>query len=200
MVCVSIFLCTPFFFSLSVSCLSHFKPYSFSQTFFFFFSFFVNGRQYVITWAELSVWPALSAPHPLQTHNENTLFSSNTHSVHTPRYRATEILIHTKCILRHTCTHINTGLPSWKCTAAAVYPVETRKTSCTVLRVKTSPQIINISPRHSLKLHFGWFLWPSRQRSPPAVQLDRQFGVLEHDSMLLNILDFEGMCAMIRLL
>ena len=35
---------------------------------FFFFFFFVNGRQYVITWAELSVWPAPSAPHPLHTH------------------------------------------------------------------------------------------------------------------------------------
>jgi len=124
------------------------------------------------------------------TPSAHTHLCSHTHThkhIHkcARRYRLAEITnSHThKCTLSHSCTHINTGLPSWKCTAAAVYPVGTRKTSCTVLRVKTSPHIINTSPRHSLKLHFGWFLWPSRQRSPPAVQLDRQFGVQEMEWM-----------------
>lgn len=195
---VSVFLCTHFFtFYLSPQ---SFRA-SFSQPDVFFSYFFVNGWQYVITWAELF---SVACSCLLHTHcrhaNGYALSSSNTYthtfvSAHldtgSPR-----LLIHTKCKLGHTCAHINTGLPSWKCAAAAVYPVETRKTSCTVLRVKTSPHIINTSPRHSLKLHFGWFLWPSRQRSPAAVQLDRQFG----DLALLNILDFLGTCAVIRLL
>lgn len=91
----------------------------------------------------------------------------------------------------HIYAHINTGLPSWKCAAAAVYPVGTRKTSCTVLRVKTSPRIINTGPRHSLKLDFGWFLRPSRQRSPPAVWLDRQFNVLEFENLGNEWMPFE---------
>lgn len=103
--------------------------------------FFVNGSQYVITWAELSVWLPLPAPHPLHTLiQQHRLPRAHTHAYTPP---------HPPCLVS----------PRWKCTAAAVYPVGTRKTSCTVLRVKPSPHIINTSPPHSLMLQFGWFLW-----------------------------------------
>lgn len=93
--------------------------------------------------------------------------------VHRPTDQTVISRTHRRTLLC-TSSHKSACLLSWKCTAAAVYPVETRKTSCTVLRVKTPSHIINTSRLRSLKLHFGWFLWPSRQRSLSAAELDRQ--------------------------
>lgn len=131
--------------------LSHFGFHSLRQTFFSSsLLFFVKGRRCcAVTWA---------APSAIVHRLTDQTDISCTH----------------RRALWCTSAHKSACLPSWKCTAAAVYPVETRKTSCTVLRVKTSSRIINTSPRRSLKLHFGWFLWPSRQRSLPATELDRQ--------------------------
>lgn len=87
----------------------------------FFLLLFVNGRQYVITWAELSVWPAPSAPHPRhtlthtfkhrthihkRTHRYKVAKIANTHThmrtltlMHTHKYKPPQLEVHSCCCL-----------------------------------------------------------------------------------------------------
>lgn len=149
--------------SLSISCLSGAVISGFIQSArHIFSSFFVNGLQYVITWAELSVWPAPSAPHPLQTHSDTHFQAyTDTHSqVHT------EIQIRRDYYYTHTsaCSRTHAHMRTHK-----YRPPQLEVHSCCCLPCRDQKNILYSSPGENL---------PSHNKHKPSAQFEAPLWVV----------------------